>query len=41
MALDSCEKAFELGKLLYRRDDYVLFELQINLAEAYKRCDED
>jgi hypothetical protein len=41
LALDSSKKAFELGKLIYRRDDYNLFELQINLAEAYKAADED
>lgn len=39
-ALDSSKKAFELAKLIYRRDDYTLFELQIGLAEAYEKCDE-
>ena len=39
-ALDSNKKAYELTKQLYRDDDYVMFEMQITLAENYEKCEE-
>ena len=39
-ALDSHKKAMELARQLYREDDYIMFELQMGLAQAYEYCDE-
>ena len=39
-ALDSVKKAMEIAHQIYRPDDYAMFELQINLAECYEKCDE-
>lgn len=30
----------ELAKVIYREDDYAMFELQIALASSYDKCDE-
>ena len=38
-ALDSCKKALELAKMLFRDDDYALYECQFALAEAYDKAD--
>ena len=37
-ALDSCKKALELARQLFREDDYTLYECQISLAEAYENA---
>jgi len=30
----------ELARQLYREDDYIMFEMQMTLAESYEKCDE-
>ncbi len=36
-ALDSIRKAHELGKQLYKEDDYHFFEIQFKLAETLEK----